>query len=112
MIYDLSKINDLSGGDQEFLVSVIETFLEETPSDLNVLRVAVKEEDFTKIYQFGHKIKPNVDLLGMEYARANAYEIETLGKKTTDISKIKELFVVLEKDILQVMQELKTDFKL
>jgi HPt (histidine-containing phosphotransfer) domain-containing protein len=112
MIYNLSKINELSGGDQDFLVSVLSTFLEETPTDLSVLKTAVQNQDFTQIYQFAHKIKPNVDLLGMENARANALEIETIGKNTQDINRINELFPILEKEIIQVIAELKADFNL
>lgn len=112
MIYNLDKINDLSGGDQDFLVSVISTFLEEIPNDLEVLRTAVTSKDYTQIYQFAHKIKPNVDLLGMELARANALEIETIGKTSKDIDRINQLFPLLEKDVLQAITELKTDFGL
>ncbi|MCV6628727.1 MAG: Hpt domain-containing protein [Flavobacteriaceae bacterium] len=112
MIYNLDKINELSGGDQDFLVSVISTFLEEIPSDLEVLKNAVTAQDFTQIYQFAHKIKPNVDLLGMETARANALEIETLGKTTQDINKINQIFPALEKDVEQAVVELKAAFGL
>ena len=58
-----------------------------------------------------HKIKPNVDLLGMEQTRAVALEIETLGRNETDFAVIEEKFPLLKNDIEQVITELHKDFE-
>ncbi|MEL4308223.1 Hpt domain-containing protein [Joostella sp. CR20] len=76
MKYSLDKLNELSGGDQEFNASVIETFLLETPEDLAKLKDAVENKAFKLIYQFAHKIKPNADLLGVEEVRHDMLTIE------------------------------------
>lgn len=110
MIYNLDKINEMAEGDEEFIKSVVSVFLEEVPEDLASLEVAVNAEDFPAIYQLAHKIKPNVDLLGMEQTRATALEIETLGKEAKSMSKIIEKFPLLKTDIHQVVSELGKDF--
>ncbi|QLG44191.1 Hpt domain-containing protein [Costertonia aggregata] len=110
MIYSLDKINEMAEGDQDFINSVVSVFLEEVPQDLEALEIAIKQKDFSNIYQLAHKIKPNVDLLGMEQTRATALEIETLGKSKATISEITEKFPLLKKDIHQVISELKKDF--
>jgi HPt (histidine-containing phosphotransfer) domain-containing protein len=112
MIYNLDKINEMAEGDVEFINSVISVFLDEVPQDLEGLESALEEEDHEKVYQLAHKIKPNVDLLGMEQTRAAALEIETLGKKAANMNEIREVFPALKKDILQVISELKNDFDL
>ncbi|WP_420321943.1 Hpt domain-containing protein [Flagellimonas sp.] len=112
MIYNLDKVNEMAEGDQDFITSVISVFLEEVPTDLNSLEKAIEERDFENVYKLAHKIKPNVDLLGMEQTRATALEIETLGKNTTSIDEIEEKFPLLKKDVLQVVSELKKDFNL
>ncbi|MEO0528734.1 MAG: Hpt domain-containing protein, partial [Bacteroidota bacterium] len=80
MIYNLDKINEMADGDEEFIHSVISVFLEEVPQDLKELETAISKRDYENVYKLAHKIKPNVDLLGMEQTRATALEIETLGK--------------------------------
>ncbi len=112
MIYNLDKINEMAEGDEEFVQSVISVFLEEVPTDLEALEAALAKEDYDQVYQLAHKIKPNVDLLGMEQTRAAALEIETLGKNSANMAEIQKVFPVLQKDIAQVVGELKKDFNL
>lgn len=112
MIYSLDKINEMADGDNEFINSVIAVFLEEVPQDLESLERALEIGDFEQVYQLAHKIKPNVDLLGMEQTRAAALEIETLGKSEANMAQIQNVFPGLKKDIEQVVTELKNDFNL
>ncbi len=110
MIYSLDKINEMAAGDEDFVQSVITVFLEEVPGDLEALERAIGEKDFDSVYKLAHKIKPNVDLLGMEQARVTALEIETLGKSAENSAEIESKFPLLKKDVLQVISELKKDF--
>ncbi len=112
MIYSLDKINEMAEGDEEFVQSVISVFLEEVPSDLEQLESALQSKNYDQVYKLAHKIKPNVDLLGMEQTRAAALEIETLGKSEANMSEIEKVFPTLQKDIAQVVSELKKDFNL
>ena len=112
MIYNLDKLNEMADGDEEFINSVISAFLEEVPQDLEGLEIALEDQNHEQVYQLAHKIKPNVDLLGMEQTRATALQIETLGKSAANINEIREVFPVLKKDIHQVVSELKKDFDL
>ncbi len=112
MIYNLDKLNEMADGDEEFINSVISVFLEEVPQDLKGLEIALEDQNHEQVYQLAHKIKPNVDLLGMEQTRATALQIETLGKSAANINEIREVFPVLKKDIHQVVSELKKDFDL
>ena len=97
MIYSLDKINEMAAGDEDFVQSVITVFLEEVPTDLEELEVAINVKDFENVYKLAHKIKPNVDLLGMEQARATALEIETLGKSPENSAEIESKFPLLKK---------------
>lgn len=110
MIYKLDKIHEMAEGDEDFVHSVVSVFLEEVPQDLEALEKAIQQKEYEQVYKLAHKIKPNVDLLGMEQARAAALEIETLGKEAGNDGQIRDLFPLLQKDILQVIAELKKDF--
>lgn len=110
MIYSLDKINEMAEGDEEFIKSVVSVFLEEVPVDLRELESAISASNYQQVYKLAHKIKPNVDLLGMEQTRAVALEIETLGKSEGNMDRIRERFPMLKRDISQVIGELQNDF--
>ncbi len=112
MIYNLDKINEMAEGDEDFIKSVVSVFLEEVPGDLEGLETALNEKDHKEVYMLAHKIKPNVDLLGMEQSKARALEMETLAKAEANIEEIAAVFPVLKTDIHQVISELKKDFGL
>lgn len=112
MIYNLDKINEMAEGDMDFVQSVIAVFLEEVPQDLKDLEQAIEAANYDQVYKLAHKIKPNVDLLGMEQTRAVALEIETLGKSEGNMSVIRERFPLLKRDVEQVIGELSNDFGL
>ncbi|NNC60906.1 MAG: Hpt domain-containing protein [Flavobacteriaceae bacterium] len=111
MIYSLDKLNEMADGDNDFVLSVITVFLEEVPQDLEDLEKALDKGDYENVYKLAHKIKPNVDILGMEQTRAIALEIETLGKDEKNKDLIEEKFPALKKDIHQVIGELRKDFE-
>jgi HPt (histidine-containing phosphotransfer) domain-containing protein len=110
MIYSLDKLREMADGDEDFILSVVTVFLEEVPQDLEDLEKAIAEGDYENVYMLAHKIKPNVDLLGMEQTRSIALEIETLGKNSENKDQIEARFPLLKKDILQVISELGKDF--
>ncbi|AIY13428.1 MULTISPECIES: Hpt domain-containing protein [Cellulophaga] len=112
MIYSLDKINELADGDEDFIQSVVSAFLDEVPEDLEQLEVAIGQKNYSNIYQLAHKIKPNVDLLGMEQTRAAALDIENIGKVGDENPSLDQIFPILKKDIHQVISELKKDFGL
>ena len=112
MIYSLDKIKAMAEGDEDFILSIIGVFLEEVPQDLADLESAITEGDIENSYKLAHKLKPNMDILGMEQARVMALEIETIGKDQGSIEEIRARFPSLKQDILQAIRELKTDFDL
>lgn len=102
----------MAEGDTDFIVSVISVFLEEVPEDLRQLETSIASGDLEQTYKLAHKIKPNVDLLGMDQTRAMALEIETLGRNGEGMDRILELFPMLKRDVEQVIVELHQDFNL
>lgn len=99
MSYNLDKLNELSGGDKDFNVSIIEVFLAETPGDMVALEGAVAAEDFEKIYQHAHKIKPNADLLGMDTALQAILTIEGHARGDQDMGSIKTLTAAVKAEL-------------
>lgn len=80
-IYNLDQLDELAGGDQDFVQSMIETFLEHTPQQLQEILDAREKGDLATIGSVSHKIKPNVDLFGLEDIQQTIRDMEQMGKE-------------------------------
>ncbi|EDP95442.1 Hpt domain-containing protein [Kordia algicida OT-1] len=112
MGYNLEKINAISDGDKDFIEAVVVTFIEEIPEDLVKLEQEVKSGNYEGIYQVSHKIKPNLDLLGMQESYDQNLQILSWSKAETNITDIVVIFESVSKKINDNIIELKKEFNL
>ncbi|SDR66725.1 Hpt domain-containing protein [Gramella sp. MAR_2010_147] len=63
--YNLDEVKEMAGGDDEFMLVVVQTFLEEIPPDVASMSEAVNNDNPSLAYQFAHKMKPNLQLFGL-----------------------------------------------
>ena len=78
--YNLSKVYALSDNDPEFVNQIISLFVTEVPLDLLQIKLGIKTKDHKLAYSYAHKIKPTLDLLGMDQAFQEILEIEAWTK--------------------------------
>lgn len=64
--YDLVKVREIAGGDESFVTVIVETFLQEIPPDLTSMQSAIANNNHKMAYQFAHKMKPNLDMFGID----------------------------------------------
>ena len=84
--YSPESLSEIAGGDQEFMLIVAKTFLEEIPPDLSAMEEAIENNNRELAYQFAHKMKPNLEMFGLNLQK-DITTIEswtrTLKNKTT-----------------------------
>lgn len=109
--YKLYKIRELADNDQEFILALAQTFLEEVPPDAKRLKEAVENKNYAEAYQAAHKMKPTIDLFELGVFD-DLIEVQDWGKFTkTDVDITDKLEIVLSA-IDQATKELKADFNL
>lgn len=91
---DLTYLNEISGGDEEFIAEMIETFLEETPKDAADMRTHLGEQNWTELGKVAHKLKSSIKMFGFETLKNQVLFLEQSGKsgENTDVlpSKVNE----------------------
>jgi len=111
MHYSIESLKEIADNDQDFMVIVAKTFLEEIPPDLTSLEEAIVADNKELAYQFAHKMKPNIEMFGIDLLK-NITAIESWTKS----SRSKEIalpHIELVVSILHlVFDELKEDFNL
>lgn len=110
-IYSLESLQEIAGGDEEFMAVIAKTFLDEIPPDLEAMIQAVTDNNKALTYQFAHKMKPNLEMLGLNLTKeVTAIEswTNTSKSKTAIESQVQKVSTTLE----QAFKELKEDFDL
>ncbi len=110
--YNLAKVYEISENDTEFALQIVTLFLEEVPAEISSIKAAIKEKDYTRAYAASHKIKPTLDLLGMDIAYEENIQIMNWTKSEGKKKEIKEVFKSLRDRIDSAIKEIKKDFKI
>lgn len=109
--YNLSAVEEMAGGDQEFMLVVIQTFLEEVPPDIVSMNEAITNKNATLAYQFAHKVKPNLKLFGLDLL-PQIQVIERWSKQGRDADKVPEAAGIITDNVNLICQELRKDYNL
>ena len=79
-LYNLDQLKELAGGQDEFVQTMVDTFLEHTPRHLDELLTAYSAGDLVQMGAMAHKIKPSIDLFGITSLSQVIREVEQVGK--------------------------------
>lgn len=110
-VTDLSYLRELAMGDEEIVVDTAKIFLKNAPGEIENLKKHFANEEWEKLYQQAHKIKPNLEYMGMERAGELILEIEEQAK-TQNISedlgdKIDEFYSVCSQGLDELDEKIK-----
>ena len=108
--YSLEYLKSISGGDQEFIDDMIQTFVNSVPEELERIKNFMEQSNWLKVGEEAHKFCSNLMYLELESIKEIAGEIETLGLAVEHTEQIPVLFVKLTNACLEIIQELKKDF--
>ena len=110
--YNLAKVYALSDNDPEFVIQIITLFVTEVPQDLKQIDLGIKTKDYKLAYSYAHKIKPSLDLMGMNVAFKEILEVEAWTKREGKIKEINDTFESIQNQVDKAAKEIKKDFDL
>ena len=107
--YSIESLNEIAGGDPDFMAVVAQTFLEEIPPDLTSMEEAIENDNKELAYQFAHKMKPNLEMFGIELQK-EITSIESWSKTSKTNALITDHVQTVGSTLRAVFKELKEDF--
>ena len=110
--YNLAKVYAISENDPEFVQQIIRLFVTEIPLDLAHIKQGIEDKNHQICYEFAHKIKPSLDLLGMNVAFEEMQQIEIWANSEGKKKAIKETYKSVANQIEKAVKEIKKDFNL
>lgn len=110
--YNLNYLKEISGGDEEFILDMIQTFVANSPSDLSTIKSLAQDGEWNLVGEHAHRFAPGLQFLGLVYLRPviNQLEDYSFGQKNLEL--IPALINKLETECNKVSEELKKDFNL
>jgi HPt (histidine-containing phosphotransfer) domain-containing protein len=110
--YNLAKVYALSDNDPEFVNEILNLFVTEVPNDLKEIGEGIKSKDHKRTYAFAHKLKPTLDLLGLNVAFEEILQIEAWTKAEGKKKEIIETYKSVKAQVKDAIKELRKDFDL
>jgi HPt (histidine-containing phosphotransfer) domain-containing protein len=108
--YSLDYLNSISGGDNDFIKEMIQTFLSNVPEELLKIRQLVEKKDWQDVGSEAHRFASNLVFLELNTLRNIAVQIEEMGTNQKNTDQIPDLFSQLEKGCNQIIRKLQKDF--
>lgn len=86
LLYDLTNLNTISGGNEVFIKKMLAIFCAQTPQMMQDMQKAFTANELEKMGALAHKIKPSIDNLAINSLKQVVRDIEAAGKSksTTD----------------------------
>lgn len=109
--YNLNDVIEMAGGDEDFVKIIVQTFLEEIPADVVSMSEAISNSNPALAYQFAHKMKPNLQLFGLNQME-NILLIENWSKGKELETRAQDAGENIASKVRLAEKELKNDFNL
>jgi CheY-like chemotaxis protein len=108
-LYDLTILQNVGRGDNEFVDKMISLFIAETPAKLIAMEQSYRLHDYKAMSEIAHQIKPILDNLGIFSLREPIRIIEKTGQQELNNTDIPLLLKTLRTTISLVIDALQNE---
>ena len=106
-LYDLTMIQSVSGGDEEFIKKMIALFIETVPNNIREMSEAAGQQDWDLAGKLAHKLKSTIDSMGIKSVRDDIRKIESLCKEKKQLEEVPALVTRVDHVIVACMEQLR-----
>ena len=108
-LYDLTMVETISGGDQEFIKKMVQLFIDTMPQNLSELEQALKEENWEMVGKHAHKMKSTIDSMGITSLKEDIRAVEAGGKTKTNLELLPGLVNKVATTLALCISQIKND---
>jgi signal transduction histidine kinase/CheY-like chemotaxis protein len=111
-LVDLHYLKEISRGNNQFVIEMIDTFLEYNKRDLETLGGAIGRKDLNEAKHIAHKMRSSVQYMGVKYEVEDLlYKIENYNETLQSEMELKQYFQAFSTSIQMVYQILAKESK-
>jgi HPt (histidine-containing phosphotransfer) domain-containing protein len=113
---DMTYLNDLAMGSNDFMIEMLESFTKTTPESIQTMKNSVGSEDWKIIGGLAHKLKTSYSFMGMDNMVTLSKTLQDLGLEGEGVEKIPGMieemhqeYIKAETELLLELDKLKND---
>lgn len=103
---DLSKLQAIAQGDEDFLQHMVSLFSKQAPATVAEMRAAFEADQPIRVGELAHRLKSSIDSLGIARLHGVVRRIEMLGKQATCGPELGEQLKILQQGVDEAVLEL------
>jgi HPt (histidine-containing phosphotransfer) domain-containing protein len=88
---DLSYLEEIANGNTEFIIEMIDLFLQQAPEILDQISDKVAKKDWTSAGNLAHKLKPTFAMIGIHKGKELSEKIEKNARGGLDLYGLPQL---------------------
>lgn len=92
-LYDLDFVNEMAGGNEEFVNQLLELFVQTVPESIELINKHYENEDFEALGKEAHKLKSTISTVKIPSFVDKIKEMEQIGKTGEGLSRLPQLMV-------------------
>lgn len=109
--YNLNMLEEMTGGDRDFMTEMAKAFVDEITDDIRAMNEAIDYENAALTYQIAHKMKPNLQMFGLQLT-LEIEQLEAWSKSTRTKAEILPSAKKITDKVSKAISELQSDFNL
>lgn len=105
---DLTYLKTFSDNDRDFMREMIEMFVERYEEDMPLMMEDLTKGEYKTLSGRLHKIKPSVNMMGINVVYPQVQEAESLSAQGTEIERLTAIMQLIKESCDLAVSELKT----
>ena len=110
-LYNLTTIEEISGGSREFMRDMMQLFIETMPKLADDMVNSLNSGNWAGVKSVAHQVKPTMELMGVTSLKDDVVVIEKNAQNLTDLDIIPALVEKFYAVIQKIVEALKTEIK-
>lgn len=108
---NLAYLEEITGGDKAAMKMILQSFLDNSPKDIQKLKSAIASEDFPSTAQIAHKLKSNFQYIGDESSAKLLKQMQIFAETSKNAKRIGEIMATIDQNYTNALAEVKTACK-
>lgn len=110
-MYDFKMIEEIAGGDEEFLKRMMNMFVDTVPGLLSDLELNIGEANWEKASKIAHRMKSTIDSMNIRSIKAEIRLIESNGKQQVNLDQMPVLLEKVRSVLTQCIESIRKDLQ-
>lgn len=107
MPLDLSYMKDLVGESPDFLIEMLDVFLEQIPKYIDDLEQSIQEKHWKEASAHAHKLRPIFFYVGRGDVGNHLQEMETNAREQINLAGLEGAFEMLKQFVVVLLEQIK-----